>query len=163
MPPDNQNSPNETLEDTTPPQTTPVAPDSSVNTKFMRNWNRKRQLSMIGILLLVLLLVIGGYMYLNRNNTTKVNNHEVSAPSESIVRLTSGGIVPATISISHGASVMWVNNDTTNHSLVFIGHEDLNSGVLKSKDSYSVTFDEAGTYNYNEPGNKVIVGTIIVK
>jgi len=59
--------------------------------------------------------------------------------------------------------VTWTNEDTKDRVISFVGHEDLDSDALKPKASYSLTFDEPGTYNYSDAANPSFTGTVIVE
>ena len=169
MPPDNSNNPPEAPTETPPPEVKPLRPDSSFNTQQERRWHRKRLLSRISLFLILVLLAGGIYTYANRNDLAKLGRRDKdsaisrSAPSEAIVSLTPTGIIPATVSIRQGGNVTWTNTDTADNSLDFIGHEDFNSEVLKPNDSFNLTFDEPGIYNYSGTANKTFTGTVIVE
>ena len=60
--------------------------------------------------------------------------------------------IPSLVTISAGESVTWVNEDSAFHS-VTSGFYDapidlFDSGYMDPFDSYTLTFDETGTYDY---------------
>jgi plastocyanin len=78
---------------------------------------------------------------------------------------------PAKVSIKAGDTVKWVNNKLAPHNVVFDSsaknadkytHKDLS---FAPGDSFEVTFDEPGTYNYYcEPHRGAgMTGTIVVE
>ncbi|MEZ4086954.1 MAG: cupredoxin family copper-binding protein [Candidatus Gracilibacteria bacterium] len=52
---------------------------------------------------------------------------------------------PANITIEQGTTVVWTNLDVVDHTVT---SDYFTSDVLKSGDSFSYTFEEAGTYDY---------------
>lgn len=68
---------------------------------------------------------------------------------------------PDTITISKGTTVTWTNGDSAQHTVTGIGN-DINSQILSQGQTYSFTFNEAGTFEYQchiHPGMK---GKVIV-
>jgi len=138
-----------------------------------QNTNPKNQLTrnhLIAIgLFVVILLSAGIYANVKQSNPKPTTEYDASLSadeeqlSQSTVTLTTTGIVPATITIPIGGSVTWTNEDTKDRVISFVGHEDLDSDVLKPKASYSLTFDEPGTYNYSDAANPSFTGTVIVE
>ena len=55
---------------------------------------------------------------------------------------------PGDLSVSPGTEVTWTNDDEAPHTVTFDDDAAESSGELKTGDTYSVTFDEAGTYSY---------------
>ena len=54
---------------------------------------------------------------------------------------------PATVEVSAGTTVRWTNDDAVIHT-VTARDGSFNSGVMKTGDEFSLTFDEPGTYDY---------------
>ena len=67
---------------------------------------------------------------------------------------------PGTLTIKAGDSVTWTNKDSVSHSVVFA---DFESGLLKKGDSYTHTFDTAGSFKYNCGPHPDMLGTIEVQ
>lgn len=55
---------------------------------------------------------------------------------------------PAELSVPAGTEVTWSNDDEAPHTITFDDDAVESSGELKTGDTYSVTFDEPGTYPY---------------
>ena len=55
---------------------------------------------------------------------------------------------PDVVTVSAGASVTWTNLDSTAHTVTQNGDALLDSPDIADGDTYEVTFDEAGTYEY---------------
>ena len=75
--------------------------------------------------------------------------------------------IPSLVTISAGESVTWVNEDSAFHS-VTSGFYDtpidlFDSGHMDPFDSYTLTFDEAGTYDYFCTLHPWMEGKVIVE
>ena len=75
--------------------------------------------------------------------------------------------VPSLIVIEKGKQVTWVNEDSAFHSVTsgfYDAPDDLfDSGHLDPFESYTVTFDEAGTYDYFCTLHPWMKGQVIVE
>jgi plastocyanin len=65
------------------------------------------------------------------------------------VQITRQGFTPATTTLTVGDSVTWKNNDTTSHQVV-ANDGSFASPVLKTGETYTVTFQKSGTVNYHD-------------
>lgn len=76
---------------------------------------------------------------------------------------------PATLTITQGDTVFWVNNDQVSHQVIsdpHPGHSDLpslDSSTIEPGGSYSFTFTEAGTYGYHCDIHLNMEGTVVVE
>ena len=121
------------------------------------------------IAFVVVVAVLVGFLYLNKQKTTssKTNTKSVAVASVSI---TKEGFVPATIQIKKGSQVTWTNNDTSPHQVVTDPHpshtnlKSLNSDSLSQGESFTFTFEKTGTFGYHDEMNPLkIKGSVIVK
>ncbi len=119
--------------------------------------------------LAVAVVVVGAaslFVVLQQNGSNSVQ----AAPSAT-VEVSASGFQPQTIRIKKGETVTWVNKDTAAHHIVadpFTKDESsrtLNSdSPLAQDESYTSTFEEAGTFNYHDQINPVAFrGTVIVE
>lgn len=69
---------------------------------------------------------------------------------------------PASIDVPVGTTVTWTNNDTTAHTVTQDGG-GFSSPTLNPGETYSFTFDKAGTYAYHCEFHPNMTGTITVK
>ena len=70
--------------------------------------------------------------------------------------------VPISLTVPVGTTVKWVNNDGSNHNVVFA--DQVKSGRLKHDATYTRTFSAAGTYNYQcAIHGDLMKGTIVVQ
>lgn len=90
---------------------------------------------------------------------------DIGTPGENEIFLLYKTFSPTSLSIKKGTTIKFTNKDNANHS-VTSGNGVLNSGKIKSEDSYSYTFDNIGSYyfycNYHSD-NKQENGVIIVQ
>jgi plastocyanin len=66
---------------------------------------------------------------------------------------------PATIQVSVGDTVTWINEDSATHTIT---GQDFDSGNLGQGEIFTYTFDEAGTYDYECTIHPSMTGTVIV-
>ena len=69
------------------------------------------------------------------------------APSEVSVEIKDFAFNPETLSVAPGTTVTWTNNDTTAHT-VTAADGSFDSGNLAPGDSFSFTFEDAGSFDY---------------
>ena len=70
---------------------------------------------------------------------------------------------PATLTVTVGSTVTWVNHDEVPHTIVESSTEkSFHSAALDTDETYSYTFTKAGTYHYYCNLHPKMVGTIIV-
>lgn len=134
--------------------------------------------------ILVLVLVGLGYILSKRgqvNPPPTATPEVVVSPSSSIspsptatisatiVKITSTGFSPQTVTIKAGDSVTWMNDDTAMHNVSSAPHPThtayppLNLGNIAPGSSKSLTFPTAGTYKYHDHLNPSLTGSVIVE
>src|SRR3954467_11624760 len=69
---------------------------------------------------------------------------------------------PKSATITQGDTVTWVNKDNANHQ-VLADKGQFVSPILRRNQSYSFTFNAAGTYTYKDELHPTLKGTITVK
>jgi LPXTG-motif cell wall-anchored protein len=94
---------------------------------------------------------------------------EAPAPQPKAIAAASGGVTiadfsfaPATLTISQGDMVTWVNNGPTPHSAT-ANNGSFNTGILKAGQSASHTFAQAGTFSYFCQPHPFMKATIVVQ
>ena len=55
---------------------------------------------------------------------------------------------PSQITIKKGETVIWTNKDSTPHTVLSDSGNEINSGSLSNGQTYSHTFNQAGTFEY---------------
>lgn len=69
--------------------------------------------------------------------------------------------VPATVTIAIGTTVVWTQEDSgVSHTVTGTGFD---SGPLSQGETFSHTFDQAGTFNYGCSIHPTMTGTIIAQ
>ena len=68
---------------------------------------------------------------------------------------------PASVSIKVGESVTWTNEDSATHTVT--GDGGIDSGSLANGQSYTKTFDTAGTFAYKCTIHPSMTGEVVVK
>ena len=76
------------------------------------------------------------------------------------IEITNYAFVPATVTIPKGTTVIWTQKDTVSHTITGTGFD---SGPLSQGDTFSQTFNDAGTFNYHCSIHATMTGTIIVQ
>jgi plastocyanin len=109
----------------------------------------------------------------SQNNPAPV---ATTAPAEATAPAVSGSNIAITISnfafdpspltVKVGTTVTWTNQDSASHNVV-ADNGAFKSNTLKQGDTFSFTFNQAGTYNYycsfhGGPNEKGMSGQIIV-
>jgi plastocyanin len=89
-------------------------------------------------------------------------------PGTATVNIQNFAFNPASITITKGTTVTWVNEDTTNHQIVNDAQGSIAQGALFTSDSlpkgasYSFKFDNPGTYSYHCSIHPSMKATVIV-
>ncbi|MBI5037986.1 MAG: cupredoxin domain-containing protein [Candidatus Kerfeldbacteria bacterium] len=133
----------------------------------------------LALVLIILVIVVGGFIawYLLQNDesaTTNLNNAVSTVanrqrPPESTVWIIDGNFSPSVITIRSGESVTWVNQDETARQVSSMAVGDSSAGSLfKSEElttdeSFTHTFDTAGTWSYYDELNPIKSGQVIVE
>ena len=73
------------------------------------------------------------------------------------------GFAPASLTVPAGATVRWVNTTSEAHTITGDDLAFADSGVIDPGQSFSQTFDEAGTFRYRCGPHPWMEGTIIVE
>jgi amicyanin len=68
---------------------------------------------------------------------------------------------PDTITIAKGTTVTWTNRDSVQHTVTGIGN-DIDSPILSQGQTYSFTFNETGTFEYQCHIHPTMKGKVIV-
>ncbi len=96
--------------------------------------------------------------------TSGCKKQEIVTPAENEVLLLYKMFNPSFLSVKKGTTVTFTNKDNANHT-VASGGGLFQSGKIKSDESFTFTFNDAGTYyffcNYHESPQEQ--GTIVVQ
>jgi plastocyanin len=103
----------------------------------------------------------GGGLYFDQNETTTDVSTTVAAEGAQVV-MRSLAFDPGTVTITAGETVTWTNEDSTNHT-VTADEGQFESGDLGSGETFSLTFNEAGSYAYHCSIHPSMKGTVVVE
>ena len=130
----------------------------------MDNGNKKKIGTLVAILFILTVIVVGALVLVNRRD-----KKQVEGINEIRVAITDEGFSPSTISVSKGTKVVWVNNTAAPHKVGAnpfpdaTSLPDLNSEAIAPDQSYSYTFENAGSFDYADYTNPTVGGTVQVK
>ncbi|MGH8198774.1 MAG: cupredoxin domain-containing protein [Steroidobacteraceae bacterium] len=110
--------------------------------------------------LVALSLAMIGTAALLRNGRVAAAAHAL-APA---VTISNYSFHPATLTVTKGATVTWVNGDGDVHTIKSTGGpEAFSSAALDSGDRFKYTFQHAGTYHYICSVHPYMHGVIVVR
>jgi plastocyanin len=145
---------------------------NTTSTDEMRTPGSKRRLVnhsrlVIGIVVAVVVCVIAGICLQGHKSTVSSPS---AIPAAAVNITSSGGFVPATISVKIGQAVVWTNKDSKPHIVASDPYPtdnilpDLNAKQpMGLNDTYSYIFRAAGTYTYHDDLNPSLKGTVVVQ
>ncbi|MFA5107700.1 MAG: cupredoxin family copper-binding protein [Patescibacteria group bacterium] len=93
-------------------------------------------------------------------NTTNTGTSNSNATTGNSVTISNFAFSPATLTVTAGTAVTWVNNDSVTHTVTASA---FNSGDLAPGQTYTFTFSTPGTYAYSCSIHPTMTGTIIVQ
>lgn len=136
--------------------------------------DKSKKAIMYGLIALFAVIIIsaGVYLIIMAVNKPQTGGQPAAQETKSAsVQITNDGFMPATISVSKGTTVVWDNTDTAPHWVAtdpYPKNDGLagfdSAGNLNKGDSYSFTFDTAGTFTYHDQLNPYkIQGSVVVK
>jgi plastocyanin len=115
------------------------------------------------LLLVIGTLSLGGCSLYGgtQNRTTAIPAPTQVAPGEAnTVNIQNFAFAPETLTVKKGATVTWTNNDSAPHQ---IKSDTFNSDRLSGGQSFSFTFNDAGTFDYICSIHPSMKGKIIVE
>ncbi|MEM3091693.1 MAG: cupredoxin family copper-binding protein [Candidatus Pacearchaeota archaeon] len=83
------------------------------------------------------------------NANTPLNNNQNAQPRVYSIEISGFAFIPATLTISRGDSVRWINKDSVRHTVTSDSGSELNSPLLSKEEIYFHTFNTPGEYNYH--------------
>jgi len=98
----------------------------------------------------------------NLNNNSGQTGGSVQSQTYE-VKISNFAFSPSTITIKKGDTVKWTNLDSVRHTVTSNSGSELNSELLSKTESYSRTFNQAGTYNYHCTPHPSMKAKIIVE
>jgi plastocyanin len=104
----------------------------------------------------------------NAENNQSTDNQQGAAGSSGEIATTditiqSMAFTPEVIKVTKGSIVTWLNKDDVQHTVTVTSGDGPKSQPLENGDSYSYTFNEAGTFTYECTFHPSMTGKIIVE
>ena len=129
----------------------------------------------LGIGLAALLLVGAGCSKTNSNSNTNVSANNTSSlssntnsstnstdnASTATVDISNFSFNPVDLAVKTGTTVTWTNNDSVAHTIIG-DNGGPSSGSINSGQTYSYTFNTAGTFSYHCSIHPTMIGTVTV-
>ena len=106
-----------------------------------------------------------GMQTTNTSQSSTTDKTASSATQTNAVTIQNFAFSPATIKVKVGDTVTWINQDSTQHSVIAnTASADAPNGSLMAKgETYKFTFNKAGTYAYHCGVHPSITGTVTVE
>lgn len=122
------------------------------------------------IIVFLVLAVIGAatyYIVFKDQGEDKNNQEYIITPavqsSAVTVDIKDFVFAPATLTVQKGTKVTWINGDGAPHTVTSLSGGVLNSPNLSFGESFSFTFEEAGTFDYKCAIHPMMRGVVIVE
>ncbi|HSX44504.1 MAG TPA: cupredoxin domain-containing protein [Candidatus Saccharimonadales bacterium] len=153
------------------PMTSPTAASPAPPTSSMAANSKKMMVYVAALIGIAIFASVVAVIYQNQTKKPATTNTNAVLPAPAAISITSTGFVPASIQVKSGTTIIWTNTDKKPHR-VATDPFPTNNGLLgfdskqdlKTKETYSFTFDTAGTFTYHDDLNPYkIKGTIVVK
>jgi plastocyanin len=133
-----------------------------------------RKSLLVGVLFLALTLILSACSGTSTTSTptpaTTSTPTPIATPTptatpitgQASVNISGFAFVPSTLTVSVGTTVTWTNNDSVSHTVT--SNDDLfDSGNLAKGATFSHTFEQKGTFNYQCTIHPFMTGEIIVE
>lgn len=88
---------------------------------------------------------------------------QAAQPATTQVTIDNFTFAPATLEISAGTKVTWINKDDVPHTVVSDDQETFKSKALDTDDEFSFTFSQPGTYKYFCSIHPKMTAQVVVK
>jgi plastocyanin len=105
--------------------------------------------------LIASVLVAGCTQYTSTTPTPTGNSNTVS--------IKGFAFNPSTLTVPVGTTVTWTNDDSTSHTVTSDSGSELSSGSISPGQTYSHTFNTAGTFDYHCRIHTSMKGNVIVE
>jgi len=86
-----------------------------------------------------------------------------SSPGTAAVAIQNFAFSPATLTVTVGTKVTWTNKDSATHTVTSLQGNVLNSGNIASGGTFSFTFSQKGTFDYQCAIHTSMTGKVIVQ
>lgn len=126
----------------------------------------------IPLLMLVVILALGAfYLYFSGTatrilesaiiqSTEKDTTNNPSAPAQ--ITITKNGFVPSVVSVAKNQPVTFINKDSVSHQIL-IDSLGIEAETIAANETFTLSFDTAGNYSFNQPSYPEFKGIIKVE
>lgn len=97
---------------------------------------------------------------LKKTNVT--SNTSTTQTFSNPIRISGMAFSPTTLTVAKGTTVTWANDDTVGHTVTG-DNGGPKSGTINNHETYSYTFNAAGTFKYHCSIHPSMTGTVIVQ
>jgi amicyanin len=123
-----------------------------MNTKFL----------LITILAIALISISGCTQY-GQSGGSQTGGNQSSNQTANSIEIKNFAFSPSTLTIKTGETVTWTNDDSTTHTITSDTGSELGSGSISTGQTYSHTFNTAGTFDYHCSIHTSMKGKVIVE
>src|SRR3989344_2108557 len=139
---------------------------------------------MAGIIIIVLVLIVGGFYYINspaptkdkinsgeeiviseenqNSNSNSSSENSVNEAQEYMIDIANFAFSPSSLTINAGDSVTWTNRDSSAHTVTSDSGNELDSERISNGQIYTHVFAQPGTYSYHCTPHPGMKATIVV-
>jgi plastocyanin len=96
------------------------------------------------------------------SNMPKTGDNGSNAVATNSVSIADFAFSPANITVKKGTAVTWTNNDSAQHTVTGDADGGPHSQPLSKGDSYTFTFNTAGTFSYHCSFHSNMTGKVVV-
>lgn len=111
--------------------------------------------------LLVILLVLSAAASCSKDEDDPLNPGGGNNNGSNTVKIQNFAFSPATLTVTAGTTVTWKNFDDVAHTATS-DNGVFDSGSLAKDETYTYTFDEAGTFNYHCTPHPQMTAKVVV-
>lgn len=116
------------------------------------------------ILVLAAVLLVGSVLGFARDrDSSSGTTQDVADGGPFAVEILDFAFGPDQVTVVAGDTVTWSNSDSATHTITGQGNEVIDSPDLGESDTFEVTFDDAGSYEYFCKFHPFMVGTVTVQ
>ena len=106
------------------------------------------------LLALIALILVSGCVQSSENQQNASSNS---------VEISNFAYSPQEVTVKVGDTVTWTNMDSAIHTVTSDNGNELDSATLSQGDTYSHTFESAGTYDYHCTIHPYMKGKVVVE
>ncbi len=123
-----------------------------------------KRIFIVAIFLVVAMVIMAGCGGSSTSSTTNPTPRPSATPKESANSVSISGFAfnPASLTVTVGTTVTWTNNDSITHT-VTSDTAVWDSGQISSGQTFSHTFNQAGTFSYHCSIHTNMVAKVVVQ